>query len=319
MFPLSVWAQDSLHYQDVAKDMELQNFVVTGYQKIDRRKMTGSSTTLKIDDATVGAVINVDEALSGQVAGLSSMATTGAPGAPLKIRIRGVSSINGNQDPLWVLDGIPLDGTEIPTLEDLKDIDNLYQTSIGGINPADIESITVLKDAAATAIYGARAANGVIVITTKKGKAGAPNINFNAKLTVSPNMGLDRLNLLDSDEKVGLELDLLRSNYPFRENKGDVSRILAALGETAAYKAGGWDALSAQSRFYKQPSDVSPLHAFQYQVLSDTCGCLSLHHQQVAICRMLMAATKKSGHHHHPHQFRRYHPSSTIARRWLIY
>ena len=168
MFPLSVCAQDSLHYQDVVKDMELQNFVVTGYQKIDRRKMTGSSTTLKIDDATVGAVINVDEALSGQVAGLSSMATTGAPGAPLKIRIRGVSSINGNQDPLWVLDGIPLDGTEIPTLEDLKDIDNLYQTSIGGINPADIESITVLKDAAATAIYGARAANGVIVITTKR-------------------------------------------------------------------------------------------------------------------------------------------------------
>ena len=251
LFPMSLCAQtaaDSLMYDDVAKDMELQNFVVTGYQKIDRRKMTGSSTTIKVSDETVGAIINVDQALSGQVAGLSSVASTGAPGAPLKIRIRGIASINGNQDPLWVLDGIPLDGTEIPTLEDLKDIDNLYQTSIAGINPADIESITVLKDAAATAIYGARAANGVIVVTTKKGKAGAPNINFFSKLTVSPNMGLDRLNLLDSDEKVGLELGLLRSNYTFRENKGDVSRILSALGETDAYKAGGWDALSADAQ-----------------------------------------------------------------------
>ena len=73
-------------------------------------------------------------------------------------------------------------------MEDLKDIDNIYQTSIAGINPADIESITVLKDAAATAIYGARAANGVIVITTKKGKVGKPQINFSTKLTYSPNI-----------------------------------------------------------------------------------------------------------------------------------
>ena len=237
-----------LAQQDIAKEFELDNFVVTGYQKIDRRKMTGVSTTIKIDDETVGAVLNVDQALAGQVPGLSSVSSTGAPGAPLKIRIRGISSINGNQDPLWVLDGIPLDGTEVPTMDDLKDIDNLYQTSIAGINPADIESITVLKDAAATAIYGARAANGVIVVTTKKGKAGAPKINFYTKLTVSPNMGLDRLNLLNSDEKVNLELSLLNSNYNFRDNKGDVARILASLGETAAYKAGGWGALSATAQ-----------------------------------------------------------------------
>ena len=200
--------------KDIAKDLELNDFVVTGYQKIDRRKMTGSSTTVKIDEATVGAVHNIDQALAGQVAGLSTVTSSGAPGAPLKIRIRGISSINGSQDPLWVLDGIPLEGTDVPSTDELKDIDNLYQTSIAGINPADIESITVLKDAAATAIYGARAANGVIVITTKRGKAGAPVINFNAKLTCSPNIDLDRLNLLNSNEKVNLELDLLHSdNY----------------------------------------------------------------------------------------------------------
>ena len=261
-------SQDSLLWNDIAKDIELQNFVVTGYQKIDRRKMTGASTTIKVDDETVGAVINVDQALSGQVAGLSSVASTGAPGAPLKIRIRGVASINGNQDPLWVLDGIPLDGTEIPTMEDLKDIDNLYQTSIAGINPADIESITVLKDAAATAIYGARAANGVIVVTTKKGKAGQPNINFFTKLTVSPNMGLGRLNLLNSSEKVGLELDLLRSNYTFRENKGDVSRILSSLGELDAYKTGGWDALSADAQ--KQLGNLRSVNTYWNDILMRT-------------------------------------------------
>ncbi len=239
---------DSLLAQNIAKEFELDNFVVTGYQKIDRRKMTGVSTTVKIDDETVGTILNVDQALAGQVPGLSSVSSTGAPGAPLKIRIRGISSINGNQDPLWVLDGIPLDGTEVPTMDDLKDIDNLYQTSIAGINPADIESITVLKDAAATAIYGARAANGVIVITTKKGKAGAPKINFHTKLTLSPNMGLGRLNLLNSDEKVNLELALLRSDYTYHENKGEVARIIAGLGETAAYKAGGWGALSADAQ-----------------------------------------------------------------------
>ena len=96
-------------------------------------------------------------------------------------------------------------------MEVLKDIDNVGQTAIAGLNPADIDNITVLKDAAATAIYGARAANGVIVITTKKGKVGKPVINFSSKLTYSPKLNIDRLNLLNSEEKVGLELDLLES------------------------------------------------------------------------------------------------------------
>ncbi len=218
--------------------------VVTGYQKIDRRKLTASISTLKISDETVGAVTNIDQALSGQIAGLSSVTSTGAPGAPVKIRIRGTASIYGTQEPLWVLDGIPMEGTDIPAIDDLKDIDNIYQTSIAGLSPSDIETITVLKDAAATAIYGARAANGVIVITTKKGKEGKPTVNFSGKLTFSPKANIDRLNLLNSSEKVDLELGLLASDYTYRENKGGVANILSALGETQAYKNGGWEALS---------------------------------------------------------------------------
>ena len=145
----------------------LGEVIVTGYQQIDRRKLTAAVSEVKISDETVGAVKNIDQALAGQVAGLSTIAARGAPGAPMKIRIRGTSSINGVQEPLWVLDGIPMEGNEIPAIDNLNDIDDIYQTSIAGLNPSDIDNITVLKDAAATAIYGARAANGVIVITTK--------------------------------------------------------------------------------------------------------------------------------------------------------
>ena len=226
----------------------INEVVVTGYQRIDRRKLTAAVTTLNISGETVGAVNNIDQALAGQIAGLSAVTASGAPGAPVKIRIRGTASLNGTQEPLWVLDGIPLEGTEIPTMEDLNDIDNIYQTSIAGINPADIDNITVLKDAAATAIYGARAANGVIVITTKKGKEGKPVISFSGKLTYNPKADIARLNLLNASEKVDLELALLSSPYTYRQNKGGVAEILAQAGETAAYKNGGWEALSADAQ-----------------------------------------------------------------------
>ena len=205
-------------------------------------------TKVDISTEKVGAVKSIDQALSGQIAGLAAVASSGAPGAPVKIRIRGTASLNGSQEPLWVLDGMPLEGTDIPSMDDLKDIDNIYQTSIAGINPADIDNITVLKDAAATAIYGARAANGVIVITTKRGREGQPAVTYSAKLTYSPRTNLSRLNMLTADEKVNLELELLKGSYTYREGKGGVAQILNALGETAAYKAGGFSALSADAQ-----------------------------------------------------------------------
>ena len=226
----------------------LGEVIVTGYQQIDRRKLTAAVSEVKISDETVGAVKNIDQALAGQVAGLSTVATTGAPGAPVKIRIRGTASINGVQEPLWVLDGIPMEGNEIPAIDNLNDIDDIYQTSIAGLNPADIDNITVLKDAAATAIYGARAANGVIVITTKKGKIGRPVVNFSAKATYTPRASINRLNLLNADEKVNLELDLLQSDFTYREHKGGVANILDDLGEFNTYKQGGWDALSPEAQ-----------------------------------------------------------------------
>lgn len=226
----------------------LNDVVVTGYQTVERRKLTAAVAKIDISEGRIGTVKSIDQALSGQIAGLSAVSTSGAPGSPVKIRIRGTSSLNGTQDPLWVLDGIPLEGTDIPSLESLKNIDDVQQSSIAGLNPADIADITVLKDAAATAIYGARAANGVIVITTKNGKAGKTKINFSTRLTWSPQQNIDRLNLLNASEKVDLELQLMKSDYAMNAEKGEIYRILNRYNAIDAFKKDGWDALSKEAQ-----------------------------------------------------------------------
>lgn len=238
------------HYEITlhASSQMLDAVVVTGYQTVERRKLTAAVSKLDISDETIGAVKSIDQALAGQIAGLSVSPTSGAPGAPAKIRIRGTASLNGTQVPLWVLDGIPLEGTDVPEPDELNDITNMKQSSIAGLNPADIENITILKDAAATAIYGARAANGVIVITTKKGKVGKPVINFSSRFTYTPTLSLDRLNLLNSAEKVGLEMDMIRNNYSPDNHKGGVYNILSNYNELSAFQNGGWDALSSDTQ-----------------------------------------------------------------------
>ena len=235
----------------------LADVVVTGYQTLERRKLTAAISKVELSDAMLGATKSIDQALTGQIAGVAVTNTSGAPGAPARIRIRGTASLNGTQDPLWVLDGIPLEGTDIPKLDRINgednDINNISQSSIAGLSPNDIESITILKDAAATAIYGARAANGVIVVTTKRGKAGKPVIHFNTKLTYSPNPSISRLNLLNAEEKVNLELELLKETYSFfgthpaYKEKGGVAAILNKHDLMNDYRTNGWNGL---------PSDV---------------------------------------------------------------
>ncbi|NLI63197.1 MAG: TonB-dependent receptor plug domain-containing protein [Bacteroidales bacterium] len=225
----------------------LDAVVVTGYQTIERRKLTAAVSNVNISEETVGAIKSIDQALAGQIAGLQVTSLSGTPGAPMKIRIRGTSSLQGTQDPLWVLDGIPLEGTDIPEHLD-NDITNIKQSSIAGLNPADIDNITVLKDAAATAIYGARAANGVIVITTKNGKIGKPKVSFSTRMTYTPTLSTKRLNLLNSEEKVNLELDLLRNKYNEDNKKGGVYHILDRLDLINAYQESGYEALTDEAK-----------------------------------------------------------------------
>ncbi len=170
---------------------------------------------------------------------------TGSPGAPAKIRIRGTASLNGPQDPLWVIDGMSLEGSEVPDFSSKDNIDQLKNFSIAGLNPNDIADITILKDAAATAIYGARAANGVISITTKKGKKGKMRINFSANTFFNFKPDFSKLNLLNASEKVDLELMLAsRSDLTYRSDKGAIARLLNASGELNTFRLGGLSALS---------------------------------------------------------------------------
>lgn len=156
----------------------LDDVVVVAYGSAKREAVTGSVTSVKGETLASTPVTSVDKALSGKLAGVQITAVSGQPGAPSQIRIRGNSSIHASNAPLWVVDGIPviLDGTS-----EMTNMSN----GIATINPNDIESITVLKDAAAAAVYGSRAANGVILVTTKSGKAGKAQFDARVKYGVS--------------------------------------------------------------------------------------------------------------------------------------
>ncbi len=141
----------------------LDEVMVVAYGTAKKSAFTGSASTIKSDKIAERAVSNVTNAMAGQVAGVQITQSSGQPGTSASIRIRGIGSMSASNSPLYVVDGVPYDG------------------EISAINPQDIESMTVLKDAAANAIYGARGANGVVLITTKKGASGAPQITVDAK------------------------------------------------------------------------------------------------------------------------------------------
>lgn len=145
----------------------LNEVVVVGYGTSRKADLTGSVTSVKAPDIENRPFSSVDRVLQGKVAGLQSVSPNGLPGGNQQILIRGVSSITASSQPLWVIDGVPVNSGDVSRLA-ITNGTNLLST----LNPNDIEDITVLKDAAAQSIYGSRAANGVILVTTKKGRAG---------------------------------------------------------------------------------------------------------------------------------------------------
>ena len=188
----------------------LDQVVVTGYAQTSVKRMTGSVGIVSSDKLEATPLASVSSLLQGQVAGVSVSAISGQPGVQSRIRIRGTNNLSGNSDPLWVVDGVPMQNESASmSKEELATggFDNIFVTGIGNINPNDIESITILKDAAAAAIYGSRAANGVIVVTTKKGQAGRMKVNYSNNFTWSfkPQRNLQ---LMDSAEKLSWEQEL---------------------------------------------------------------------------------------------------------------
>lgn len=193
----------------------LQDVVVTGFQRIDKKKFTGAAITLKAQDVKIDGVVDVSRMLEGRAAGVSVQNVSSTFGSAPKVRVRGATSINGDNKPLWVVDGV--------VLEDIINISNdqlssgdpttLLGSAVAGINANDIETFDILKDAAATALYGARAMNGVVVITTKKGRSGKLAISYTGNFSTQLKPRYAEYNIMNSAQQMSVLGELERKGY----------------------------------------------------------------------------------------------------------
>lgn len=221
----------------------IEEVVVTGYQKIKTRVFTGASASVKMDAIKVDGVADVSRMLEGRVAGLSIQNVTGSFGSAPRINIRGGASIIGNVQPLWVIDGVIYEDLVSLSLDQLVSGDavTLISSAIAGLNASDIQDIQVLKDASATSVYGARALNGVIVISTKSGKKNTPlSISYSMEQSVRQRPSYSEFDLLDSQQTMSI--------YQEMENKGYFN-----IGNTLYGRRSG-----VYQQFYKGVSTINP-------------------------------------------------------------
>jgi len=195
---VSIGGQTSLEVSLVATGGNLNEVVVTGYGTARRKDLTGATATLREKDFNKGTYTSPDQLIQGKAAGVMVLNNTGQPGGSTTVRIRGSSSIRSGNQPLFVVDGVPLSGGSARPAGNGGDFGNDGGNPLNFINPNDIASMEILKDASATAIYGSRGANGVILITTKKGKSGAPTVDVSA--SVGASNVLKKLEVLDAGE-----------------------------------------------------------------------------------------------------------------------
>jgi len=185
---------------------QLQEVVITGMLKMDKRLFTGATDRLDADKARLDGVADVSRALEGRSAGVSVQNVSGTFGTAPKIRVRGATSIYGSSRPLWVVDGVILEDAVDVSADQLSSGDavTLISSAIAGLNADDIESFQILKDGSATSIYGARAMAGVVVVTTKKGKAGVSRINYTGEFSTRLKPNYRNFNITNSQEQMGI-------------------------------------------------------------------------------------------------------------------
>lgn len=198
--------------------------VSTGYQDVDQRLFTGSVVTLDAKDIKTEGTTDLGRMLQGRAAGVSVQNVSGTFGTAPKIRVRGATSITGDNKPLWVIDGVVLEDVVNVSAEQLTtgDPTTLIGSSVAGLNADDIASITVLKDASATALYGARAKDGVIVINTKKGRIGKPLITYTGNYSTYLKPSYNNYNILNSVDQMGVYAEMDRKGLL---NHADVSNL----------------------------------------------------------------------------------------------
>ena len=193
----------------------LEEVVVTGMQKVDKRLFTGSSTKISASDAKIDGMADISRSLEGRAAGVSVQNVSGTFGTAPKIRVRGATSIYGNSKPLWVVDGVIMEDVTDVSADDLSsgDTNTLISSAIAGLNSDDIETFDILKDGSATSIYGARAMAGVIVITTKKGKAGQARINYTGEYTMRLKPSYSTFNIMNSQDQMSIYQEMQQKGY----------------------------------------------------------------------------------------------------------
>jgi len=214
---------------EIVKEME--EMVVTGYQVLKKSDVVGSVASIDAKDLNFNGINTLEQALQGKLAGVVVTSTSGMVGTKQNVRVRGTSTLIGTQEPIWVVDGIiqedplPFKAQELNTAggintDNFDYLRNFVGNSIRWLNPNDIQDITILKDASATAIYGVRAANGVIVITTKKGQVGPPAIVYSTNLSMTESVDYDKLNLMNSKERVAVSREIYERGLtsPFVNN-----------------------------------------------------------------------------------------------------
>src|SRR5574344_148877 len=195
----------------------LGEVVITGMQKMDKRLFTGSTSKLSAEDVKMDGLPEISRALEGRASGVSVQNVSGTFGTAPKIRVRGATSIYGSSKPLWVVDGVIMEDVTEVDADDLSsgNAETLISSAVAGLNADDIESFQVLKDGSATSIYGARAMAGVIVVTTKKGKAGTTRINYTGEYTMRLKPSYSQFNIMNSQDQMGV--------YKEMENSGLIS------------------------------------------------------------------------------------------------
>ena len=184
----------------------IDEVVVTGMQRMDKRMFTGATSQLKAEDMKLDGMADISRSLEGRSAGVSVQNVSGTFGTAPKIRVRGATSIYGNSRPLWVVDGVVMEDAVEVSADALSsgDAETLVSSAISGLNSDDIESMQILKDGSATSIYGARAMAGVIVITTKKGKAGQSHVNYTGEFTMRLKPSYRNFNIMNSQEQMAI-------------------------------------------------------------------------------------------------------------------
>lgn len=194
---------------------QLEDVVVTGFRSISKTNFTGSASKLQSDDLKIKGVTDVSRMLEGQVAGISIQNVSGTFGAAPKVRVRGATSLSGENKPLWVIDGVVQEDVVNVTNDQLTSGDptTLLGSAVAGLNANDIESIDVLKDAAATALYGARAMNGVVVVTTKRGTEGRPVVTYSGNFTIQLRPTYRDYDIMNSSDQMSIYAELERKGF----------------------------------------------------------------------------------------------------------